>query len=552
MLVPDWLAQRAIQRGDRLALAFNGQKWTYAQLANQVTRLAELLINRGIAQQQYVAILMGNRAEYVFLIHALAKIGAIVVLINTRLSAAEIGWQLGHSNSRWLIYDSTHQELATTALKFAGSEHNHHSQAIAIELIELGTPVPNDQLANFENKRTKDINDRALTDSCVQEIDLNIDLNRVQAIVYTSGTTGKPKGVQLTFGNHFFSATASAFNLGVEPDRDRWLVCLPLFHVGGLAIIWRSVIYGSALILQSRFEVEMVIKAIVNEQVTLISLVPTMLKRIMADEKFPNSLPHWQQVRAILLGGAAVNEQLWYRCLELNLAIAPTYGLTEAASQVTTLTPAEAKYKFGSSGRSLLCNQIRIVAIDSIRNSETLSDPTQALPAGEIGQILVHGANVMPGYLIGGDREAQNSQVLVSNEGINSSANWFPTGDLGYLDAAGFLYVVNRRHDLIVSGGENIYPAEIEAILAQHSQMKEFCVIGTDCPDWGQKVTVVIAVSSQNFINTTLEQIREFCQQHNLARYKLPKAIAIVADLPRTASGKIDRQKLRELVESKS
>ncbi|AFY71484.1 O-succinylbenzoate-CoA ligase [Thalassoporum mexicanum PCC 7367] len=572
MIVPDWLGQRVIQRGDRLALVFEQKEWTYAQLAEQVTELTGLLIKQGIKPGDYVAVLMANRSEYVFLIHALARIGAIAVFLNTRLSAVEISWQLGHSGSSWLIYDQLNKTTGTEAIVITSSQLDQdvNLKAIAIDSLNLTTkPDQNhdyESKSNPKNKNLKLKNTYALQHSNLLEHNANIDLKVVQAIVYTSGTTGKPKAVQLTYGNHFFSATAAAFNLGIEPDCDRWLVCLPLFHVGGLAIVWRSVIYGSALILQPKFEQEQVIEAIANQPITIVSLVPTMLKRIMANATFESSLSHWQKLRTILLGGAPVDKRLWQRCLELDLPIAPTYGLTEAASQVATLTPTEAKSKIGSAGRSLLCNQIRIIAIDAINPQEEISKqhsnfnskPSYELPSGEIGQIQVRGTNVTIGYLNNSIRTFPSIQKAIDQSGSKHDQDWFSTGDLGCLDSEGFLYVVNRRHDLIISGGENIYPAEVEALLANHpllKKFKEFCVIGTDCPEWGQQVTVAIVNDAGNDTklepSLTLETLREFCQTHNLARYKLPKAIAIISAMPRTASGKIDRQKLRELIEQK-
>jgi O-succinylbenzoic acid--CoA ligase len=285
--------------------------------------------------------------------------------------------------------------------------------------------------------------------------------------------------------------------------------------------MWRSLIYGTTVILQQRFDPEAVIRAIATEQVTTISLVPTMLLRILEHAQFDRSLSYWQNLRGILLGGAAPSQILLNRCLELKLPIMPTYGLTEAASQVTTLLPQDLEHKPGSSGQPLLCDRIRIVAIEG--------DFTE-VAVGEVGQILVQGANVMKGYI--------NRSPDAIKDG------WLHTGDLGYVDSEGFLYVVSRRSDLIISGGENIYPTEIETILSQHPAILEVCVVGTEDPEWGQVVTVV-AIAKQPI---TLDQIQAFCISHHLARYKLPRILHTVESLPRTANGKLSRQKVREFI----
>jgi O-succinylbenzoic acid--CoA ligase len=294
---------------------------------------------------------------------------------------------------------------------------------------------------------------------------------------------------------------------------------MPLFHVGGLAIAWRSVINGTTLTLLSKFDEGEVLEAIAAEKVTLISLVPTMLNRLLQH-------PHWrnlQKLRAILLGGAPASSELIERCLQLNLPIMPTYGMTETASQITTLLSHEVNIKQGSSGLPLFGNRLRIVDLDN---------SSQEMPIGAIGQIVVQGACVMGGYL----RQSEHNPI---------EDGWLHTGDLGYLDRDGYLYVVSRRADLIISGGENIYPSEIEGILLLHPAIAEACVIGIGDREWGEVVAAVIVTDTE----LSLIEIRNFCEQKSLARYKLPKAIYIWESLPKTASGKLLRQEIRDRLE---
>src|SRR5690606_31876585 len=203
----------------------------------------------------------------------------------------------------------------------------------------------------------------------------------VQAIVFTSGTTGQPKGAMLTYGNHFWSAMASAYRIGVLPG-DRWLSILPLYHVGGLAVLFRSCLYGTAAVLQEGFEVEAVNRSLDEEAITLASLVPTMLYRLLpARSSWPDTL------RLVLLGGAAASPELVAQAAAAGVPVATTYGLTEASSQVATMLPEEVRRKPGSAGRPLLFNQVRIV-----------DDSGAPLPAGEVGEIAVRGPAVMAGY----------------------------------------------------------------------------------------------------------------------------------------------------------
>ncbi len=495
MKFPNWLSQRAVQKKDAIAIIYkspsNREVWTYSQLENEVDRWIERLLGLGIKSGDRVGLLLANQPQYMILVHALVRCETVAVFLNIRLTAEELSWQIEDSQTKYLICDEFTQ-LTANSLR-------SRIENLIIENCSLSPAhYPVGRMG-----RSKGL----------------INLDNIQGIFYTSGTTGKPKAVPLTYNNHFHSAIASALHLGIEPD-DNWLLCMPMFHVGGLAIAWRSVINGKAITLLPKFDEQEVLEAIANERVTLISLVPTMLTRLLQH-------PNWaslQKLRAILLGGAPASPELIERCQQLNLPIMPTYGMTETASQITTLLPHEVPIRQGSSGLPLFGNRLRIV---------DLHDTEQELPIGAIGQILVHGASVMGGYL----NQLENKAV---------EDGWLYTGDLGYLDLDGYLYVISRRSDLIISGGENIYPMEIEAILLTHPAIAEVCVVGIGDREWGEVVAAVIVTNVQ----LSLEEIRDFCEHTSLARYKLPKSIHIWESLPKSASGKVLRQKIRDRLES--
>jgi O-succinylbenzoic acid--CoA ligase len=509
MKFPNWLSQRAVQKKDAIALIFKStisqksEYRSYSQLEEDVNYWVDYLQTLGIKAGDRVGLLLTNHPRYIMLVHALVRCEAIAVFLNIRLTAEEIRWQIEDSLTKCLICDEFTQLTA-----------NHLGSQIK-ELVVKNFPHPptpsprgrGGEKVIFPSPSGRGERGEGL-----------INLEKIQGIFYTSGTTGKPKGVTLTYSNHFHNAIASALQLGINPD-DNWLLCMPLFHVGGLAIAWRSVINGTTITLLPKFDEQEVLEAIACEKVTIISLVPTMLTRLL---QHPNR-QNLQKLRAILLGGAPASLELIDRCLQLNLPIMPTYGMTETASQITTLLPHEVTIRRGSSGLPLFGNRLRIV-----------DEHQQDLEVGMIGQILVQGLSVMSGYLHQSDDQAMQD-------------GWFYTGDLGYLDRDGYLYVVSRRSDLIISGGENIYPTEIEAILLTHPAIAEVCIVGLGDREWGEIVVAVIVAESQ----LSLVEIRSFCEQKSLARYKLPKSIYIWESLPKTASGKLLRQEIRDLLEPK-
>jgi O-succinylbenzoic acid--CoA ligase len=323
----------------------------------------------------------------------------------------------------------------------------------------------------------------------------------------------------LTYGNHLWSAVGSALNLGVRED-DRWLACLPLFHVGGLAILLRGAIYGTTAIVHESFDAARVNASIEQDGVTIISVVANMLQR-MLDER--RDRPYPATLRCVLLGGGPAPEPLLRRCADLGVPVVQTYGLTEAASQVATLAPEDALRKLGSAGKPLFGTELRIEGPDG-----------EVLAEGGEGEIVVRGPTVTPGYL---NRPEATARTIRDG--------WLHTGDIGYLDGEGYLYVLDRRDDLIVSGGENVYPAEIEAVLQSHPNVAEAGVFGAPDERWGQVPVAVIVLRPGGSISA--EALIAHCRER-LATYKTPARIEFCDALPRNAAGKLVRNKLRDLL----
>lgn len=478
----DWLHARAAVTPRAVALMIDGKQWRYQALNQLVDQRALQLQQVGVSAGDHVAVLLPNGLAYICVIHALARLGAVLVPLNTRLTAAEIGWQLQQSDAQLLLYDT---EFAAVVELLQDD-----SKRITLDELDLITSSAVDllQTAPFQ-------------------------LDAPQAIVFTSGTTGRPKGAVLTFANHFWGANASAYRLGLSPQ-DRWLSCLPLYHVGGLAVVFRSCLYGTAIVQQARFELDAFSRSLDQDQITLTSVVPTMLHRLLRHRRgkpWPASLRH------ILLGGAAATHELLTAARESGAPVATTYGLTEAASQVATMRPEDVVQKPGSVGKPLMFSSVRIA-----------DEAGATVPSGEKGEIVVSGPTVMAGYYKNPEATAK---TLRDGE--------LYTGDIGYLDEDGDLWLVQRRSELIISGGENVYPAEIEAVLRQHPAVADVCVVGLPDAEWGQRVAALI--EQQPGTTATADELLAHCRQQ-LARYKLPRVIQFTDALPQTASGKIERR----------
>ena len=476
--IPDWLAHRADSLPDAPALTLpDGRRLTFRELDDGARGLASALIAGGVEPGERVAVLASNSLEMVESVHAVPRAGAILVLLNGRLTAAELAWQLQRSGARLLLAHGPTLPLATAAAA------------------EAGLPPPL-ALPHAAGPRA------ALRDAH--------RLDDTHSIIFTSGTTGRPKGAMLTFGNFWASASASAFNLGVSPE-DRWLACMPLFHVGGLSIILRSAIAGTEVVVHAGFDEAAVNRALHDVGITHVSVVPTMLQRLIDHD--PRPAP--PGLRVVLTGGGPLPLPILERALDLGYPVLQTYGLTEAASQVATLAPRDAVRRAGSAGKPLVSTRLRIDA-----------------PPGEPGEILVSGPTVSPGYW--DDPEATARAIR---------GGWLHTGDIGRLDDDGFLFVMDRRDDLIVSGGENVYPAEVESALLALPGVVEAAVVGLPDERWGQIVAAAVVAGPAFDEAAALAAIRQ-----RLAGYKAPRRLQVVAELPKTVNGKVQRRIVREML----
>jgi O-succinylbenzoic acid--CoA ligase len=436
----NWLAQRAQSCPERTALVTEASTVTYAELEAEATWVARRLAAYGVRREATAALTMHPRREEVVLLHALMKLGAVAMPLSPQLTDAEREAVLASERPAVDLNDAAELTQTEADLPLLG-EH---------------------------------------------------DMDDLQCHMLTSGSTGEPRQVGLTYGNFLFSAVGSAFNIGVEPA-DRWLCCLPLSHVAGLSIVLRSVIYGTTAVLLDGFDTDQVASTLTSGGITVLSLVPTMLLRLLeadADLSAP---------RAILIGGGPVPEAALEEALARGATVVQTYGMTETCSQVTTLSPEDAARKIGSAGRPLLTTHVRI----------------------EGDEILVQGPTV-------------------SKEALDPDG-WLHTGDLGHIDEEGFLYVTGRRSEVIVSGGENVMPAEVESVLLAHPAVADAAVFGRPDPEWQEAVCALVVLAEGAEVGE--DELRSHCAV-SLAGFKVPKRIDFVSALPRSPSGKLLRGEL--------
>jgi o-succinylbenzoate---CoA ligase len=436
-----WLPRAAALRPGHPALVTgDGEVTTYAELHAHARRVAGALAAQGVGPGERVAVSLPPGVPYVATLHALLGLGATLVPLDARLSAAERAAR-------------AHGAKLTVFEPLSDEEGDHPLRE-------------------------------------------RLDPGAVATLLHTSGTTAAPKPVELTISNWQFNALGSALALGLDRD-ERWLCTLPLSHVGGLSILIRSAIYGTTVVLHERFDAERAAAALASERdrVTLVSLVATTLQRTL--DAGLDRPPH---LRCALIGGGPLAPALARRAADAGVPAAQTYGMTEACSQVTTSLPGEPE----TAGRALVGQQVAL---------------------GDDGEILVRGETVARGAL--------------------APDGWLHTGDLGAFDDRGRLTVTGRKADTIVSGGENVAPQEVEAVLLAHPAVADAGVHGAPDPEWGEAVVATVVLADGGRPDEAMAAALREHVAASLARFKVPKRIAFAPELPRTASGKLLRRQLR-------
>ena len=494
------LAHRTLRHPQRTALveASTGRRFTYAELNQRSNRIARGLARLGVRPGDRVALLLPNGVEFAETYFGLANLGAVLVPLNFRLAPAELEFILADAGASALIYDADFDD-SVAALRDSGLHVD--------TLVRLGRSRPPTGVQTYES---------LLASGSPEEPEAGASGADALFIMYTSGTTGRPKGAVHTHASFLWGSLGVNLTCDIR-DGDRELVVLPMFHIGALLPVTWELHHGGTAVVLRTFDPEVALEAITRERITTGLVVPTILELLFEHPAFERC--DHSCLRSLIVGGAPVPPPLLRRAHEAGIAALHEYGSTEAAT-VSIARPEESLTKPESAGRPFVHTEVRIVDQDGAD-----------MPGGEVGEIVVRGRHVMQGYWRLPDATAETLR-----EG------WLHTGDLGTLDAEGCLYVRDRRKDMIISGGENIYPAEVERVLALYPGIREVAVIGQPSPRWGESpIAIVVSAAAEV---PRAEDVVAFCRG-KLAGYKIPRRLEVVDMLPRTATGKVQKHLLR-------
>jgi fatty-acyl-CoA synthase len=496
-----WPERRRRISPERDALWFEGVTTSHAAFARRVRRTAATLAGLGVRAGDRVAWTGDNHPSALETLYACGYLGAIWVPFNARLTAPEAEYVLAHSGAAVVVHGRDHGPLAdelrdrlpqVRSWVAAEPPTGGGTGSLPYEhLLAAADPEPRDEPVTLE-------------DPCL--------------IMYTSGTTGRPKGAVLTHGNMTWNATNLMLGLGITSD-ERTLALAPLFHIGGLnGTVNSALLAGGCAVIARRFDPAETLRVVDEQRVSSFFAVPTMLDAMARDPAFGTR--DLSTLRTIGAAGAAVPLVTLRTWLDRGVTMQQCYGMTEAAPACTVLDSADAKRKVGSAGKPVFFTDVRVVRPDG---AEAVVD--------EVGEVQVQGPNLMAGYWNDPERTAE---VLIDG--------WYRTGDAGSVDDEGFLYIRDRYKDMIISGGENVYPAEVESALLELPTVLEAAVIGVPDETWGEVGLAVLVIEDD--AERDPEAIRTALRER-LAGFKVPRHVTFADDLPKTATGKVQKVDLR-------
>ena len=485
----DWVRRQAQQRPDHPAVIDDqGSVLTFAALEQRIVDQCRKFQKARVLSEAVLFSLLPAGLDFVVLLHAARRLGATLAVASPEWTATEIRRAVNLAAPDWVFLDASPGEAARMAAQASGAKIFRSEPEESDP-----TPSPGETLP-----------------------EPNTDSQRPFTLLFTSGTSGRAKAIVHSAANYWESTMAGVRRLG-SSDHDIWLAAMPLHHVGGLAILVRCAILGTTVRLQKGFDPARVAESLLSGTVTQASVVPAMIDPLLEALEGRRVPP---QLRFVLVGGAMATEEQLARAQKAGLPVAPTYGMTEATSQIATACPSPGHFRSGEVGEPLDVTEVRVVDSHGKRS-------TSGTGAIEVrGPTLGLGRLEAPGQM----------QSLTDEDG------WMRTMDKGTLDASGVLQILGRMDDVIVTGGENVSPGEVEATLSEHPDVVQIAVIGRPHRRWGSAVTAVIVPAVG--VRPSVEDLREFAADR-LARHKLPHAVEFRDDLPRTTSGKLQRHKLR-------
>ncbi|UUU26188.1 o-succinylbenzoate--CoA ligase [Streptomyces sp. DSM 40750] len=487
-----WPARRARKTPQRTALIHGDTSITYGELYERTTRLAHALRASGVRRGDRIAYLGPNHPSYLETLFAAGTLGAVFVPLNTRLAGPEIAYQLADSGAKALVYASG----------FTGLVAGLPGSSDVRTYVEVGSEY-----------------EALLAGADDEPIDQPVTADDTCIIMYTSGTTGRPKGAMLTHGNIIWNAVNVLVDQDVIAD-ERALVSAPLFHTAGLNMLTLPVLLkGGTCVLVEAFAPEATFDLIERHRITFMFGVPTMFDQVARHPRWADA--DLSSLRMLSCGGSPVPTPLIARFQERGLTFLQGYGMTEAAPGTLFLDAEHAVSKAGSAGVPHFFSDVRVVRPDMT-----------PVDVDEPGEIVVRGPHVMPGYW-----------GLPEETAAVFADGWFRSGDAARVDEDGYVFIVDRIKDMIISGGENIYPAEIEDQLLAHPDIVECAVIGVADDKWGEVPRAVVVPREGSALDAD-EVLASLAGR--LAKYKIPKSVVIADELPRTASGKLLKARVRK------
>ena len=500
--IGEWISKWASLRPEKIALYSDGRPFTYRHLADRVNRITNLLNDLGIQKGDRIGLLLHNSYEYIEIFFALGRMGAILVPLNFRLVQSEIEFILKDSGTTALFFGSEFGELI-------GRVRDTIS-LMSSKLVCIGGEVPAWAMAYEEALGAKSDIPSALS--------AEVDGEDPLIIMYTSGTTGVPKGATLSHRKTFYNTLNADIYYGLTHD-DTLLIARPLFHSGGLLVEALPMLYkGGTIIIQRKWKPAEILKAVETYGVTVLEPPATTLRFIL--EQCNLKEYDLRSLKCCFTGGERVPPALIQAFRERGITISQIYGQTET-STLTWLPKEDAIRKMGSVGIPVFHGQVKVV-----------DKKGEVIKPGEIGEIVAAGQIIMSGYW---------GKPELTKETIREG--WLHTGDLATIDEEGFFYVVDRVKDMFISGGENVYPAEIEKVYLENPKIMNVAAVGVPDPKWGEVGMLFIVLKEGETMSE--EEALTYCDG-KLARYKMPKRVKFVSELPMTAAEKIKRNKLRE------
>ncbi|MBI9075643.1 MAG: long-chain fatty acid--CoA ligase [Desulfatibacillum sp.] len=501
MNVGQWPAQWAKLYPDEPCIKYQDLRLNKREFNERINRLSHLLIKKGIRKGDRVAALMGNSHVFLEILFACSKIGAIMVPLNFRLAPPELEFIINDCEPCMMFYSPEFLPVR--------------------EALRDKVPSVKECICEMAGGSSSDGEYEALTSPMPisePKPESEITLDDPQFIMYTSGTTGKPKGAILSHGNTQWNAINAAVTYGSDHN-EVTMCCAPLFHIGALNCSATPALYGGAsLTIQRFFDPVGVLKMIQEDKVTVMFGIPVMYLFMSQMPEFETT--DFSSVKYLLAGGSPCPKALIETYQKKGVLFAQGYGMTETAPAISALRQEEAISKIGSCGKPLLHTEVKVV--DSQNNE---------LPPREMGEVVVKGPIIMLGYW---NRPEATANTIVDG--------WLHTGDMGYFDEEGYLYLMDRKKDMYISGGENVYPAEVEDTLMSHPKIADAGVIGIPSEKWGEVGMAILVVNPGMEVQE--EEIIAYCKER-MAGYKCPKKVAFVQELPRTMTGKILKKDLR-------